>query len=344
MATQTQSLGTTPVRQTTRYRRRLNLTFFDLIPYLLFIALLVIIFASNPRLIVNQNTGAVNWRFFEIKSNAAFTLILATVGETLVLFTGGIDLSIGGVLSLTNSLAATQMTDDPGSVVLWTVIILGIGVGAGLLNGFVVTVMRVTPFIATLATWSIFKGLALLVLSDPGGTAAEPLKDFVRGDQLGIPNSILFTLLIIVVWLLFKRSRWGTRLYAIGSSESHAYFNGTAVQRTKLMAYVGSGLFAALAGLYRTVEISKGSPIAGDPFILQAVAAALVGGIALSGGRGNLISAIIGAYIMLFINDVIQFMGVSSFYTPMVQGLFLIVAVFLNAVGHRIKLRRALAQ
>jgi ribose transport system permease protein len=327
-----------PVSQTPtrRYKSPLRVDPFALIPYILLIVLVGLIFAQNPRL--------MSWRFVEIKSNAAFTLILVTVGQSLVILSGGIDLSVGGVIALTNSLAATQMTNDTGSIVAWTIIIILIGFAAGLINGFIVSVMRVTPFIATLATWSIFNGLALLVLEDPGGSVPAMLKDFVRGSQGGIPNPIVFTLIIVVAWLLFRRSRWGIRLYAVGSHEAHAYFNGTKLTQVRMTAYVGAGVFAALAGLYRTIEIGKGSPIAGDPFILQSVAAALVGGIALSGGRGNLVSAIVGAFIMLFINDLIQFSGVSSFYTPMIQGILLIIAVFVNSLGYRMKLRRALAQ
>jgi ribose transport system permease protein len=321
---------------TRRYKTPLRIEPVALIPYILLIVLVALIFAQNPRL--------MSWRFVEIKSNAAFTLILVTIGQSLVILSGGIDLSVGGVIALTNSLAATQMTDDPGSIVAWTIIIVLIGFAAGLLNGFIVSIMRVTPFIATLATWSIFNGLALLVLEDPGGSVPDLLKDFVRGDQLGIPNSIVMTLVIIAAWLFFRRSRWGIRLYAVGSHEAHAYFNGTKLTQTRMLAYVGAGVFAALAGLYRTIEIGKGSPIAGDPFILQSVAAALVGGIALSGGRGNLVSAIVGAFIMLFINDLVQFSGVSSFYTPMIQGLLLILAVFINSTAYRMKLRKALAQ
>jgi ribose transport system permease protein len=309
---------------------------YDLIPLILFLLLLSVIFIIKPRLL--------NPNFLEVKTNAGLTMILATVGQALVLLSGGIDLSIGGTISLTNSLAATQMEDTIGSVLLWTFIILGIGLLAGFINGYVVAVLRVAPFIATLASWSILNGLALLVLDDPGGQAAAPLKSFVRSDPLGIPNSFLFVVILAVLWLLFKRSRWGTRLYAVGSEETRSYLNGIGVVRIKIMAYMLAGFFAALAGLYRTVEVNRGSPIAGDPFILTSAAAALVGGIALGGGRGDLINAMLGGFIMLFIFDLITFAGISSFYTPMVQGIFLVGAVSLNILGHRARLRKALVE
>jgi ribose transport system permease protein len=322
--------------RTKRYPIRRSVSVYDLIPLILFVTLVSLIFIIKPRLL---NPG-----FIEVKSNAGLTMVLATVGQGLVLLSGGIDLSIGGVISLTNSLAATQMDDTLGSVLLWVVIILGIGLAVGAVNGYVVAVLRVAPFIATLASWSILNGLALLVLDDPGGIAAKPLRAIVRGDPLGVPNSLLFVLLLVALWIIFKRSKWGTRLYAVGSDPMRSKLNGVSEVRILIMTYMLAGLFAALAGIYRTVEVNRGSPIAGEPFILTSVAAALVGGIALGGGRGNLINAILGAFIMLFIFDLITFAGISSFYTPMVQGIFLIGAVSLNIVGYRARLRKAQEQ
>lgn len=319
-----------------RYRVRRSLSIYDLVPLILFLALVSLIFIIKPRLL---NPG-----FIEVKSNAGLTMILATLGQSIVLLSGGIDLSIGGVISLTNSLAATQMDDTTGSVLLWVSIILGIGLLAGAVNGYMVAVLRVAPFIATLASWSILNGLSLLVLDDPGGQAAAPLKDFVRSDPLGIPNSLLFILVLAGLWLLFKRSKLGTRLYAVGSDATRSRLNGVNVIRAQVMAYMMAGFFAALAGIYRTVEVNRGSPIAGDPFILTSAAAALVGGVALGGGRGDLINAMLGGFIMLFIFDLITFAGISSFYTPMVQGIFLIGAVSLNIVGYRTRIRKALEQ
>jgi ribose transport system permease protein len=322
--------------KTKRYPVRRAINIYELVPLILFVALVSLIFIIKPRLL---NPG-----FIEVKSNAGLTMILATIGQSLVLLVGGIDLSIGGVISLTNSLAATQMQDTAGSVLLWVAIILGIGLLAGAVNGFVIAVLRVAPFIATLASWSILNGLSLLVLEDPGGQAAQPLRNFVRSDPLGVPNSLLFIFLLAGLWLLFKRSSLGTRLYAVGSEVTRSHLNGVSVVRIQIMTYMMAGFFAALAGIYRTVEVNKGSPIAGDSFILSSAAAALVGGIALGGGRGDLINAILGGFIMLFIFDLITFAGISSFYTPMVQGIFLIGAVSLNIVGYRTRIRKALEQ
>ena len=141
-----------------------------------------LIFIIKPRLL--------NPNFIEVKTNAGLDHDPGNRRAGAGAAVWGIDLSIGGVISLTNSLAATQMEDTVGSVLLWTAIILGIGLLAGFINGYVVAVLRVAPFIATLASWSILNGLALLVLDDPAAKPLLPLKSFVRGDPLGIPNSL----------------------------------------------------------------------------------------------------------------------------------------------------------
>jgi ribose transport system permease protein len=322
--------------RTRRYPVRFAINIYDLVPLILIFLLISTIFIIKPRLF--------NFDFIVTKSNAGLTLVLATIGQSFVLLAGGIDLSLGGILSLSSSLAATQMQNNWGSIVLWIGIIVGIGLLAGAINGYVVAVLKVAPFIATLATWSIFNGLALLVLNTPGGSAAKSLKDLVQGNPFQIPNTLLIIIALAVVWQLFKRTKYAMRIYAVGSEQARSHLNGINVVRTIILAYMLSGFFAATAGIYRTVEIGRGSPIAGESFILTSAAAALVGGIALGGGRGDLINSILGAFIMLFIFDLITFAGVTSFYTPMVQGIFLVLAVSINILGYRTRLRKALEQ
>jgi ribose transport system permease protein len=328
--------GSVPARapvRTTRYPEGLRINVFDLVPVALLVVLIVTIIATNPRLA----TPAL----LETKTNAALTLILAATGQTFAILTGGIDLSVGGMISLTNSLAATQMTDDPTNIVFWVLAIALIGLLGGTVNGLIVTVMRVNAFIATLATWSTWSGLALLVLEADGGTVSQPFKQAIRMQVLGLPGSLVLTLILLAAWLWFKRTPWGIRLYAVGSNEKGTVLSGASAVRIKIMAYALSGLFAALAGLYRTVQVGSGSPVAGDGLILPSVAAVVLGGTSLAGGRGGVERSILGALIMLFINDVIFFLGVRTFYTPMVQGLLLVTAVAINAFGYRQSLRRA---
>jgi ribose transport system permease protein len=272
------------------------------------------------------------------KSNAALTLILVAVGQTFVILTGGIDLSVGGIVSVTNSLAATQMTNDPATATVAFVLISLFGLIAGAINGFVVGVMRVSSFVATLATWSIWSGVALLILDQDGGTASKPFKALIRSDVAGLPGSLILVLMIFAGWSWLKRSSLGSEIFAIGSNRANARLSGASVVRTTIAAYALSGLFAAFAGIYRTVQVGSGSPLAGNGLILPSVAAVVLGGTSLAGGRGGIGLSIIGALILLFLNDFIFFLGVSTFYTPMVQGVLLVAIV---ALGAFTSLRRA---
>jgi ribose transport system permease protein len=317
---------------TKRYKEGLRINPFDLVPIILLVLLIASILILNP--------GLIGLDTLETKANAALTLVLVATGQTFPILTGGIDLSVGGMISLTNSLAATQMTNDPLNITIWVILIGLIGFGGGAINGFIVAVMRVTPFIATLATWSVFSGLALLVLESDGGKASEPLKELIRTNIAGIPGSLIIILIILGLWLVFRRTRLITQIYAVGSNEKGAVISGTNVVRIKILAYAFSGFFAAMAGLYRTIQVGSGSPVAGDGLILPSVAAVVIGGTSLAGGRGGVEKSIVGALIMLFINDVIFFAGVRTFYTPMVQGVLLVVAVAINAYGYRQSLKR----
>jgi ribose transport system permease protein len=327
-ASSSNSIGT---NQHQKGRARLDI--FALVPYILLIILIIAVVSLNPRLLSLQ--------VLETKLNNGLPLMFMTTAQALVILTGGIDLSIGGVLSLGTAIAATQMGEGLASIVLWSLIILLVGLSAGSINGLIVTYMRVTPFIATLATWSIWSGIALFVLPKEGGSIPRSLKDIVqKGALLGLPKSFCLLVLLIVFWLLIKRTRFGTMIYAVGSSRSSAYLSGAPVKRTLIMTYALSGLLAATGGLYRTIQYSAGSPTAGDPFILTSAAAVIMGGMSLAGGRGGVVPSIVGALILLLINDLNYFMGVSTFYTPMVQGVLLIIAVAIQSLGNYLRARR----
>jgi len=313
---------------------QIRVDIFALVPYILLIALTATLVSLNSRLLSIQ--------VLETKLNAALPLMFMTTAQALVILTGGIDLSIGGVLSLSTAIAATQMGETLDSIVMWSLIILLVGMAAGAINGLIVTYMRVTPFIATLATWSIWGGVALFVLPKEGGTIPRLLKEIVqRGRLLGLPKSVYILVLLIIFWLLIRRTRFGTRIYAVGSNANNAYLSGAPVKRTLIATYSLSGLLASMAGLYRTIGYSAGSPTAGDPFILTSAAAVIMGGMSLAGGRGGVVPSIVGAVILLLINDLNYFLGVSTFYTPMVQGVLLIMVVAIQSLGHYLRRRRA---
>jgi ribose transport system permease protein len=301
-----------------------------LVPYFVLIILTVIMAVINPR--------TLSGRFLANKSDAAFSLILVAIGQTFVLLSGGFDLSVGGVICVTNSLLAVNMGTTPASLLLWTFICMLIGTGIGLFNGFVIVKTKMQPFIATLATQSVCFGSALLILKVDGGDISRDFISVVMRRFAGVPLSAILTVILILLWLYVKRTSFGLSLYAVGSNEKAAHLNSINVFRTKVIAYGLSGLFASLAGIYRTAHVASGSPTAGAAFIMTSIAGAVIGGTAISGGIGGVVGTVVGAYILRGITDLLVFLRVSSYWTSLVQGVLLVVAVALTSYA---KLRRS---
>lgn len=305
----------------------------DLVPYALLLALVVALIVLQP------NLARISW--VERKADSTLTLILVTVGQSMVIFTGGIDLSVGGVLSVSNAIAATKFGSGGPEMFFWMGVILAFGLFAGFLNGIIIAYLRLQPFIATLATWSIWGGLALWVLPTDGGSIPDNLYKFATGSVAGLPKSLLLLALVIALWLVFKRTRFGVSVFGLGSSAKASFLSGVNINRIQVLVYTLSGLFAALAGIYRTVQATSGSPVGGNPFILTSVAAVVIGGTSLAGGRGSIVSNLVGAFILTLIGDLIFFAGISSYYTSFFQGLLLILAVALYSIVGYAQRRRA---
>lgn len=296
-----------------------------LIPYVMFIILTAIMACINP--------GTLSMRWMANKSDAAFSLVLVAIGQTFVLLTGGFDLSVGGVICVTNSLAAVYMGDTVGGILMWAVICIVIGIGIGVFNGLIVAKTKMQPFIVTLATQSVCYGAALLILKIDGG-AVSPIYSRALLHRFGpVPLSLILLAVLILLWLYVKRTTFGFSIYAVGSNEKAAHLNGISVIKTKIMAYGVSGLFAAFAGLFRTAQVSSGSPTAGAEFVMISISAAVIGGTALTGGSGGVIGTIVGAFVLRSIADVLVFMEVSSYWSSLVQGVLLILAVAASAYG-----------
>ena len=262
-------------------------------------------------------------------------LILAVVGtgQTIVVLTGGIDLSVGGVMSLGTAILATQMHQD--SIALWTFAALGVGLALGIANGLLITYLDIQPFIVTLATWSMISGAALMVLPAAGGEVPISFSNFIYDDIRGMPMSIILLVVLGVVWVWLKRTRVLRRVYAIGSDEEAAFLSGVPVAATKIAAYALCGLFAMAAGVLYTMETASGDPTSGDTFILASVAAVVIGGTSLFGGRGGAGGTIAGAIVLTLLADVMLAADVSEFWTPIVQGALMILVVVIGALATR---------
>jgi ribose transport system permease protein len=261
----------------------------------------------------------------------AMPLIIIGAAQTIVLLTGGIDLSVCGILSLATAIVATRVTVD-ADIALWLPMIIIIGTVAGAINGLVIVTTRIQPFIVTLASWSIFSGIALWILPTQGGVVAPGLTEAVTGDALGLPKALWITGILVVAWEAMRRTRFGIAVYAIGSNRDAARLNGYNVDLGIILVYASSGFLATLAGIYFAVSTQSGSSVAGDPFILLSVAAAVIGGTSLFGGRGGFPGTVLGALIIYFIPQIVFFGGAQSYYASLLQGLLLMVSILVYAV------------
>jgi ribose transport system permease protein len=298
-------------------------------PYMYVVVLGGAILCLQPRLLTGP--GAIDALF-----SLVVPLALVAFGQTLALMTRGVDLSVGGVISLVSSLLATQLNDRGPIILLEILAVIALGLVIGCLNGVMIVLTGMQPFIVTLATWSIGDGIAFAVLPIEGGTVSPTLANALTGAVLGVPKSVLIVAALFVLWFVVRRSRFVRDVTAIGSDEVRAHLLGVPIRRRKIQAYAACAFFGSLAGIYLTVQAQSGSPDAGDQFILNSIAAVMLGGASIFGGKGSAASSIAGAVAFLLIPDLVFALGLTSFWSIFFQGFILIVAVTFNsAVQHR---------
>lgn len=284
-------------------------------PVLVFLALLLTLILFKGRF------NGFDMRALSVNS---LPLVIIALAQFLIILTRGIDLSLGPVASVSGALMSLYVTDNPA---LGLALPLVAGLGAGLLNGVLIVGLRLPPIIVTLATMSIWQGVALVVLPNPGGAVPSDYQDALMG-SFSSPVIGLVTLAVwagLLTWLL--GSRFGLSLRAIGSDEAAAEMSGVRVKRTKIIAYALGGLLAAISGMYMAVSMSSGSPVVGDGYILTSIAAVVIGGIPLTGGRGSPISVVMGGLILTITASLLYFAQVSSFYQSLINGLILLLVV-----------------
>jgi ribose transport system permease protein len=270
-------------------------------------------------------------------------LVLAAVAQAIVVISGGIDLSIGSMMAFTSVVSASLMDKQSDAFGVAVVIgVLALGVLLGAVNGALVVLTRVPDIVVTLAMSFVWAGCALLVRSGPGGGAATWLKNIVKGPLLNewIPMAAVVALVVIfVVWIPLSRSRVGLSIYAIGSNRLAAFRSGIPVSRTRVVAYGFTGLFSALAGLSLTATTSIGSPVPG-PYTLLSVAAVVLGGVSLAGGRGGVFGPIVAVVVLQLIQTDLTFLRFDSNFAYVAQGAILIAVTGLSSL---VSLRRARA-
>lgn len=323
-------------------------TFIALIAVFLFFAIAAPNFLSTANFVIMSKHVALN----------AFLAI----GMTFVIITGGIDLSVGSIVGLCGMVAGWLILNgvDVGfgytlyfNIVEILLITLLVGVLIGALNGFLITRLNVAPFIATLGTLYVARGLALL--SSDGATfpnlsgneeyGSTGFYLLGSGSFLGIPFSIW--ILIIVgggAAYLAQRTPLGRHIYAVGGNERAAALSGVKVNRVKMFVYMFSGFCAAIVGLIISSQLVASHPATGETFELNAIAAAVLGGTSMSGGRGRIVGTIVGAFVIGILSDGLVMMGVSSFWQTVIKGLVIIAAVVVDQAQQRLQARVALQQ
>lgn len=295
----------------------------------IFVVMFVIYTANHP--------AGFTPNVVQTAANKGVLLAFVAMAQTLVVITAGIDLSVGMIFVLTNCLASWLVVGTVGETAFGVVAVLASGILCGALNGAIVIYGRLQPIVATIATGAVFFGLALLLRPFPGGSVNEELADALTGKLFGFLPASLVALLVVVlvIWVPFSRSIYGRAAYAAGSAELAAYMSGVPIRRGKFLAYTLGGLLAAIGGLFLTFFTYTGEAAyaSGNAYTLFSIAAVVLGGVSLFGGRGSAIGAIFGALAFRTIGDLLFVFDFDPLWQPLFQGIILLVAVSLGAFG-----------
>ena len=263
------------------------------------------------------------------------TLAIGAMGETLAVILGGLDLSAGAVISLSNCLIVRGMTVAPGWELAWTLAGVAAGCVAGAVNGVFIGYLQLQPIVVTLATMFMTQGATLLIMPEPGGAVPPGYSAALTGDAAPglVPMPLLILVGLLLLWALLRRTRLGVALYAVGSDEEAARANGVDGARIKFIAYVIAGGAYGFAGVFLTAQTDSADPLVGPPMLLPIFVAVVLGGTPLHGGRGGSLGTVFGAFTLMLTVNVLLVMDVSAFLNTAAQGLLLVLAVLGATLG-----------
>lgn len=289
------------------------------------VALFVVIACLNSSFI---DPGNLKNLLRQVSINA-----LISFGMTFVILTGGIDLSVGSILALSSALMGSMIKSgfDP---ILAIVAACLIGAALGSINGMVITFGKVAPFIATLATMTIFRGLTLVYTNGnpiSGLTENEAFLMFGQGYFFGLPvPAVMMLIMFGILWFILHKTPLGRKTYAVGGNEKVSFIAGIKIDRIKIFAYTVTGMLCGMAGAILTSRLNSAQPTAGTGYELDAIAAVVLGGTSLSGGKGRIVGTLIGALIIGTLNNGLNILNVSSFYQQVVKGIVILLAVLMD--------------
>jgi len=306
--------------------------------------LLIAIAVFITLIVVNDLMSPGPMSYFEVSflSSGGATLAIAAAGQTLVILSGGFDLSAGAVISLVNVVLSTYMQDTPSSILVWSVAGVCIGCLTGAFNGFFIAFLRLQPIVVTLSTMFIVQGLTLLVMDKPGGLIPAGLSSALVGDAIPnlLPMPIVILGILLLLWQWLKHTRFGMSIYAIGSDMDAARAQGVKVNWVLFFVYVLAGGCYGFAGVFISAQTGAGDPLVGNPMLLQMFAAVVVGGTALGGGRGGPAGSIIGAYVLMIVVNILLVFNVSAYYATIAEGVILLLAVLAGEIRRNSRLVR----
>ncbi len=299
-------------------------------PIVLFI---LVILANFVLQFTNLGPDKFEKRFMFLLDNnirGFLPLILLAIAQAIVLINGSIDLSIGNLMGVVAAFLVTRYSMDDSILKFLQVFVMAIGIGilAGALNGIFVSLMRIPPFITTYATSFVFSGIAMWILPRPGGNMPEIVTTYYRRTlPLGLPMGFWIILVIMLLWLVFRNTRFGAHLYAIGSNEKAAFTSGVSVIRHRMSVHMIAGFIAAFAALALVLITGSSDPRIGGTMTLDSIVAVVLGGTPMSGGIGGVVGPIFGVMILGFVRNIVGFAKVDTWLQPLVDSLIILVAL-----------------
>jgi ribose transport system permease protein len=289
---------------------------------ILLIVAIVINFILQPNLFAGDTLNS-NMRVF-------LPLILLSVGQAIVILGGGIDISVGGIVSIVNTILATRVGLEGSTQAMWQYVAISflVGILAGSINGFFVAHLRLQPIITTYATSFLFAGLALFILPNPGGGIPAVIAGLYRNEMpLGLPLAFIVIPIVLLCWFYVRSTRYGNFLFAVGGKAQAAYETAVPVTWVQFTTYVISGLMAAIAGLAITMLTGAGNAEIGAAMTLNSITAVVIGGNAMSGGVGGVAGPMMGAITLGLFNNIVSFAGIDTWWETFVKALIIVVAL-----------------
>lgn len=263
-------------------------------------------------------------------------LAIVAIGQTIVLLLGGIDLSVGSVISLATVVMALGSANGPFGLAGSIMLCLAIGVLVGWINGVGIVRFHIPPLIMTLSTMTIVKGVSLYLLPAPGGMVNLAFMEFITGGWGVLTVSgILILVMYIFFFVMLSSTRTGRYMYATGGDELHAKKSGVPVVKIQVSGYIWSGVLAAIAGMILSARLFSGDPVVGDPYSLDSIASAVVGGTSLLGGIGGIIGTLAGVFVISMTNNILNMLDIFAYYQYIIKGLILVVALFFFQLKRR---------